>query len=78
MTGHRISAAIFRLRPLTPIGSPSSLSQASVWEYKQHKFCAESYLIALMVEMELVSETSDFMKHLARLCLRKFYLVLSP
>jgi hypothetical protein len=36
-----------------------------MWEYKQRKLCAESFLIALMMEMELVSETFlEFMNHL--------------
>jgi hypothetical protein len=34
-----------------------------VWEDKQQKFHAESYLIALVMEMELVFETLEFINH---------------
>jgi hypothetical protein len=46
------------------------MGQATVWVYKQQKLSAESFHITLMTEMELVSETLDFMIHLTWLSAR--------
>jgi hypothetical protein len=38
-----------------------------VWKYKQQKFCTDSNPMSLMMEMELISETLEFINLLTRL-----------
>jgi hypothetical protein len=45
-----------------------------VWEHRQRYFSAQSHLIALMMEVELVSETLDLINSLTRLSARKTFI----
>jgi hypothetical protein len=53
-----------RTLPTNSYCLPPSPSQSQVWEHNQRQFCTHSYLITLMMEMELVSKTSDFINPL--------------
>jgi hypothetical protein len=47
-----------------------------VWEHRQRYFSAQSHLIALMMEVELVSETLDLINSLTRLSTRETFIEL--